>query len=176
MKMYQEIYDNVEWYGSAKHKRCPGMRLISLYETWLHYYVLDYGCGRGDVVEYLRSKGKNAYGYDIIKPEKDYCFSDFIQVYNKVEPSKASFLCIDVLEHLNKNNIRDVLEYASMFKNQIISVHNKSSKCPLTGKELHITKKPFEWWVYELSHYLEIVKVDKIHDNQMLYKCKTRVK
>lgn len=172
MKTYQKIYNTVPWYGSVKHNRCPGMLLMSYYKPWLSWHVLDYGCGRGDVVVYLRKEGKRAIGYDIIKPEKKNCYNDFIKLNTKIIPERTTFLCIDVLEHLSQNEIRNVLEYSTCFKNQIISVCNRNSK--IQGQELHKTLKPFEWWVYELSHYLQIAQVNHIHKHQRLYKCKTR--
>ena len=49
--------------------------------TWMKGYlknntsVLDYGCGSGDFVKYLRSKSIDAYGYE---PNYNFCEHDFL--------------------------------------------------------------------------------------------------
>ena len=71
---------------------------------WMRSYlkkntrVLDYGCGSGDFVKYLRSKSIDAYGYE---PRHDFCEHDFL-TNEKIWKNKKYDIIIlwHVLEHI----------------------------------------------------------------------------
>ncbi len=72
---------------------------------WMRSYlknntrVLDYGCGSGDFVKYLRSKSIDAYGYE---PRHNFCEHDFL-TNEKIWKNKKYDIIIlwHVLEHIH---------------------------------------------------------------------------
>lgn len=77
--------------------------------------VLDVGCAKGFLVECLRDRGVEAYGFDIseyairqVRPDiRRYCW-----VASVTRPIRGRFdliTCIEVLEHLSDRDGRDVI-------------------------------------------------------------------
>lgn len=161
---YQKIYDMVDWYGRGL--RSPGLRLLDLYEKYLYNQVIDYGCGRGVLVEELRARGCRAYGFDVVDNDSEYCFSDFGAIpYDCLK--KTSLVCCDVLEHLNIKEIKHILKIPA--DNYIISVNNAESKCPLTGGELHISRFSFKKWGEIIGQKIDIIDNYEIDEKQILF-------
>ena len=79
------------------------MRLKKL--MWMRGYlknstsVLDYGCGSGDFVKYLRSKSIDAYGYE---PNYNFCEHDFLTNREGWKNKKYEVIVLwHVLEHIH---------------------------------------------------------------------------
>ncbi len=83
--------------------------------------ILDIGCGSGKFVQYLRSKGYDAYGlepstalYDTYLASHDHCYNSDVQSFRAAHPAERfSIITItDVLEHVDDPNafIRAVSE------------------------------------------------------------------
>ena len=73
--------------------------------TWMRGYlknntsVLDYGCGSGDFVKYLRSKSIDAYGYE---PNYNFCEHDFLTNQEGWKNKKYEVIVLwHVLEHIH---------------------------------------------------------------------------
>jgi len=73
--------------------------------TWMRGYlengtsVLDYGCGSGDFVKYLRSKSIDAYGYE---PNYNFCEQDFLTNQEGWTNKKYEVIVLwHVLEHIH---------------------------------------------------------------------------
>ena len=73
--------------------------------TWMKGYlknntsVLDYGCGSGDFVKYLRSKSIDAYGYE---PNYNFCEHDFLTNQEGWKKIKYEVIVLwHVLEHIH---------------------------------------------------------------------------
>ena len=73
--------------------------------TWIRGYlknsisVLDYGCGSGDFVKFLRSKSIDAYGYD---PNYNFCEYDFLTNKEGWKRKKYDIIILwHVLEHIH---------------------------------------------------------------------------
>tara|TARA_B000000557_G_scaffold112485_1_gene91196 strand:- start:1059 stop:1643 length:585 start_codon:yes stop_codon:yes gene_type:complete len=61
--------------------------------------VLDYGCGSGDFVKYLRSKSIDAYGYE---PNYNFCEQDFLTNQEGWTNKKYEVIVLwHVLEHIH---------------------------------------------------------------------------
>ena len=65
--LYQRIYEQHDWYGDAEQGRCPGVRLLPLYQSWLEGSVVDLGCGRGHTVQAIRELDFRCDGIDQVK-------------------------------------------------------------------------------------------------------------
>jgi len=73
--------------------------------TWMRGYlknstsVLDYGCGSGDFVKFLRSKSIDAYGYE---PNYNFCEHDFLTNQEGWKSKKYDIIILwHVLEHIH---------------------------------------------------------------------------
>ncbi len=68
------------------------------------YLVLDFGCGNGTFVQFLRSKGYQSYGYDKSKTIQRYLDLQNIPQYKRLQDvpdhSFDVVTCSDVIEHI----------------------------------------------------------------------------
>lgn len=162
MKNYKEkIYSN---YYSHHTKNLYGettvQRIISQFPVYEYYFgklfptdknisVIDLGCGSGDFVYWLNSKGyKNTIGIDISNELIDigkslgisniFC-NDF---FNYLENQKSKFDVIilrDVLEHFDKDETHKLvaLLYNNLKNNGIVILQVPNGQSPFVGRILY---------------------------------------
>lgn len=165
-KLYQRLYTTTD-YGKASAGKCPGVRFFPLYKKHVVSPFVDLGCGNGDTVIMLRQLGFNGTGIDQISLDNGLEVGDITKPHN-LEVFETA-LCIDVLEHLEKEQIVKVFENLTTTKKQVLSVHTKSSQYG-GGLELHLTQEPFEWWESVIEKYLIIEeKITTMTDVRRLY-------
>lgn len=170
-ELYQEIYDKEGWYGNASIDRCPGMRLLPKYKDYISGKVVELGCGRGSVTEYLQNNGFECEGYDQVKVNPNMNVADITDTSLTI--SGDTVICIDVIEHILDEQLEGLYENFKKFNKQIFSIHNGPS--PHNGVELHINIKPFEEWDKIIEEKgLQIEKKITIHKEQVLYITKTK--
>jgi SAM-dependent methyltransferase len=170
-QLYQEIYEQNEWYGNAHEGRCPGVRLIPEYEEWIQSPVLDLGCGRGHTVEKLRELGFEADGIDQIRIHPDMQVGDISKPLNDMERYQ-SVTCIDCIEHLYEEQVIGLFDNMKRVERHAFSIHNGPSND--TGQELHVNRMDFTDWHRLISQHFDIAAAIKIHDEQMLYLTKRK--
>jgi len=170
-RLYQEIYEQHEWYGNAHEDRCPGVRLIPEYEEWIQSPVLDLGCGRGHTVEKLRELGFEANGIDQIAIHPEMRVGDITKPLEDMKRYK-SVACIDCIEHLYEEQVLGLFENMKQVERQAFSIHNGPSND--TGQELHVNRMDFIDWYRLISQHFDIGAAIKIHDEQMLYLTKRK--
>jgi SAM-dependent methyltransferase len=114
--------------------------------------VLDYGCGKGGLLESIRDKFNDkirVMGYD-----------PGIDKYNKLPKQKFDLItCIDVLEHINKEDLRQTLMEIKKHTSGIFFyvVDLISAKKYLSdGRNAHILLAPPEWWSQTISSVFAI--------------------
>ena len=108
-----KYYESEDYYPHSLNKKSlltflykiirKHMRLKKL--TWIRGYLkkntslLDYGCGSGDFVKYLRSKSIDAYGYE---PNYNFCEHDFLTNQEDWKNKKYEVIVLwHVLEHIH---------------------------------------------------------------------------
>ncbi len=170
-QLYQEIYEQHQWYGNAHEDRCPGVRLIPEYQEWIQSRVLDLGCGRGHTVEKLRELGFEADGIDQIQIHPDMQVGDISKPLNDMERYN-SVTCIDCIEHLYEEQVIGLFDNMKRVERQAFSIHNGPSND--TGQELHVNRLDFTEWHRLISQHFDIAAALKIHDQQMLYLTKRK--
>ena len=170
-QLYQQIYDENPWYGNADEGRCPGVRLLPQFKDWLVGPVLDLGCGRGQTVKELQSRGFEAEGIDQVKINSAMRVGDITRPIAGIEQFK-SVICIDCIEHLYDDQVIGLFENMKRVERQAFSVHNGESTG--TGLELHINRKSFAEWDTLIRQHFDIAAVIKIHEEQMLYLTATK--
>jgi SAM-dependent methyltransferase len=107
--------------------------------------VLDYGCGKGALIDELAARFPDIdfYGYDPAIPGKD------------VLPVQQADLIIntDVLEHIPENALPDIIQKISLIsENVFFGLHHALAKQILpNGQNAHCTVKPPVWYYRLLS-------------------------
>jgi hypothetical protein len=108
--------------------------------------VLDYGCGKGGMVERL-GQHFTVIGYDPAVPK--YSFKPH-GIFDAV-------ICADVLEHIPKSlifqTLSDIESYVHKFF--IFTVCTKPSNAIMeNGKNAHVTLESLDWWQSTISSIL----------------------
>ncbi len=163
---YQRIYETFEWYGNAEEDRCPGVRLIPMYESWLRSPLLDLGCGRGHTVEELRRRGFTCEGIDQVDLANGMRVGDICRPIPDMHRFE-SVLCIDCIEHLPDAQVSCLFDNMKRVEHQAFSIHNGESKG--TGEELHVNRKPFEEWEEWIGSAFVIEEIVPVNRQQKLY-------
>jgi 2-polyprenyl-3-methyl-5-hydroxy-6-metoxy-1,4-benzoquinol methylase len=114
--------------------------------------VLDYGCGKGAVKEWMST---NLPSYDV------YEYDPGIEGKDS-PPNPADYIiCFDVMEHIEPKYVDNVIEHLRglMLKGGYIYI------CLLPAHELlpngsnaHLTIKPAEWWLEKFKNAFEVVE------------------
>ena len=117
--------------------------------------VLDYGCGKGGLLESFRKELKSSkhtvhiQGYD---PAVEKFQTKPSQKFDLVT-------CIDVLEHIDRNSIREALHDISKYTNYIFfySIDLIPARKKLEdGRNAHVLLAPADWWIQTLNSIFEI--------------------
>lgn len=120
------------------------------FETHKPNTVLDYGCGKGAILSYLKEKYPNILfeGYDPAVP----MFSD--------KPTKVydCVFCNDVLEHIEPDFLQDVLIEINNFSNSFIwlRIDTKPARKRLPdGRNAHLILESKEWWYACIQQHIQ---------------------
>ena len=113
--------------------------------------VLDYGCGKGNLLEYFGEKMPELKvdGFDIAS-EKYATLSD--ETYDMV-------VCLDVMEHVEFGAISNVLMEIRTRTRKIFvcSIANYTAGKVLSdGRNAHLTQLPFSTWFALLSGFFRV--------------------
>ena len=112
--------------------------------------VLDYGCGKGELVRHFKKQGYNAFGYDPAVAE----FS--------ARPEPADFVvCTDVLEHVEPQFVENVLKdiKALTKKTCFLVISTKPAKKNLPdGRNAHLSLYDSNVWLYWAIKHFSVVK------------------
>lgn len=111
--------------------------------------VLDYGCGKGTFKSQMevnsRWKGKILeYDPGILGKDKP------------PEGHVGLLLCVDVLEHIERDCLDTVLKHIASYNSSIIIfkiVTNLSKKCLPDGRNSHLIQEDYDWWNRQLQQY-----------------------
>lgn len=101
--------------------------------------ILDFGCGKGNVVETLKEKYPDieVFGYDPANPK-----------YNKEVPCVDMVISTDVLEHVELEHIEETIEMLSLkgkFHYHLISCAPAKLILP-DGRNAHLIQEGPDWW------------------------------
>ena len=146
IELYETKHTNEAGYGGGKlyHKQlgelCASHHIGS---------VLDWGCGKGGVVNYLNSSGMKAQGYDPAMPE----------FKNKPKGRFDCVCCFDVAEHWHPDRvdeeIRDVAIHTGQLAVFVVSCRVAVHQLP-DGTNCHTIVESGEWWRDRLNRVMEL--------------------
>lgn len=163
--MMSDIY-NEEYYK----KYCGPIPYERNYKEWLEFFgniadfiietfrpkrVLDVGCAKGFLVECLRDRGVEAYGFDI----SEYAISQvredikpYVWVQSVTEPIKEKYdliTCIEVLEHIPEEYIHLAIRNMTNSANVIIFSSTSSDY----EEKTHVSVKSNIEWILLFAKY-----------------------
>jgi len=149
-KGYQEALQNrhedVNTWGKGKPKYCGGDLLAIIQSRGYIETILDYGCGKGHLGEYLREHFPNIQytGYD-----------PGVREFSKLPEGRFDLVTSsDVLEHIEPHNLDATLlemweRTGKVMYNNIACTptSNLFTEGPYTGQDLHLIIESPEWWL-----------------------------
>ena len=120
--------------------------------------VLDYGCGKGGLVEYLRSNGIHAEGYD-----------PYVYEWRNKPKRQDMLVSTDFLEHIPEEGLSDVFSdmrsYHPRLMYHVIS-NRKASQILPDGTNAHATIEDSDWWMARLYNEFPNYHVEQIEHNE----------
>ncbi|MGB4107764.1 MAG: methyltransferase domain-containing protein [Alphaproteobacteria bacterium] len=125
--------------------------------------VIDYGCGKGDMVHALRAENIFVQGYDPAVPE--FWF----------DPVPSDFLIsLDVLEHIEPDCLEDVLKHiACLAPKALLVIALRSAKHILPdGRNAHLIVENSDWWLQKLSeHFGNFEEIEGLRASELAVLC-----
>ena len=125
-------------------------------------FVVDFGCGRNNFIENLKSNGIKGVGVDFAYDE-----ADIKAPMHKVplEDNCADFItAFDSLEHLLPRDVTAVLnEMRRIAKPKaayIFSISYRPSNIVVHRQNLHPTVQPEAWWVNKIREFATVSKLN----------------
>lgn len=143
-------------YGSMNHGRFT-YDLVSSYEPC---FVIDFGCGRNNYINHLKTLNIKGIGIDFVFPEANIlCPMHKVPIEDNIADVIVAF---DSLEHLLTEDVDSVFkEMQRVAKNNayfIFSICTRKSIKTSLGQNLHPTVKPISWWIEKISQYAHVDK------------------
>jgi len=134
---------------------------------------LDVGCGRGELVHAALRRGVKAKGLELVPY---LCDGEKIINGNlsKLPFRKNEFdtvSCYDVIEHLPTAEVDQALSelFRVAKKRLILTTNNKAST--YQGMDLHLTRKPRDWWQAKLEKRAESVSFSGYGRDEWHFDC-----
>lgn len=152
--------------GAGVASRLPEA-LIRMHELGFCNTVLDYGTGKGKLVEHLKRKLPQSMQVDGYDPAVKEYSSHPNDPYHVV-------ICLDVLEHIEIESIdsvlNDIKRLTSHFCYLVIDLQPAVKKLE-DGRNAHILLAPQDWWITKLSQLFPcITSFPLYHDSGAIQK------
>jgi len=168
-KVYDEVYTNSkihqELMDTASNRKYKDPIIFDVVTKHAPKTLVDLGCGQGHYVRAFRKQlGIDAIGVEVSSHCCEKYLRDIphhnldIQSFFKIAPQFEFVFCTDVLEHIDSEDILNVIDGISKLSNKaLLGIANHSDiQC---GIELHLIRQPASWWVDILSRYYSRVSV-----------------
>lgn len=152
VEQYKLLNDKNKFYYESNLSIFNMINEISLFIDYLKpKNILDYGCGNGILLKLLKHKYPkiNIDGYDpAIKEFSVISNNHYDMIINT-----------DVLEHIPKNDICDVLNHIKSLSNNVFFClhHGKAWTILPNGENAHIKIEPKEWYHNLMRNYFDII-------------------
>jgi len=144
--LLQKVHDDKKRQQGFGGKLKNVGKFLHFYNKWQPASVLDYGCGKGNILEHFRKTYPNTqwYGYD-----------PAVDVYSsiKIENVECVF-CNDVLEHIEPENLSNVLQHINSLATRYIWLRidtQPARKFLSDGRNAHLILENKEWWTSRIS-------------------------
>lgn len=149
---YTYLHDREPSYGSGG---CYFSQKIIAYNP---SSILDYGCGKGALVKYLREQGIHAEGYD-----------PYVSGWDARPAKQDVLVSTDFLEHIAEEDLSevftDMLSYQPRIMFHAIS-NRKAIQILPDGTNAHKTIKDANWWLGSLHNEFANYNVEQLEHNK----------
>lgn len=151
LDLYKTVHKTNPYYGRG------GVELLPVIATFVDFLspktILDYGCGKGNLVIALRQKypAIKVYGYDPAVAE-----------FEKLTEEKFDFvISTDVLEHIPEHELPETITKISLLsKNVFFHLHHGTASFTLpNGENAHCTVYPLEKYHALFSEFFPYVSI-----------------
>ena len=153
--MNEELHKSSKLYGSGFHVTTHAGKLSVLIAQLLKKHdkitMLDYGCGKGKLIEIMPPMVGVTYN------RYDPCIEEFNK---KPEPSDV-VTCTDVLEHIEPECLVNVLNDLQRVTKKVLYLCVaivESSKYYSDGKNTHLICNNYDWWYPKLKARFNIIE------------------
>lgn len=152
-KFYEKVHRETPF---GKRRKFPA-HLRDYVESTQPKSILDFGCGKGNLVKILQEEypDKKIYGYDPANPQYD---TDF--------PNVDLIISTDVLEHIEPASIDQVIEMLclkSIYQFHLISCAPAKLFLP-DGRNAHLIQETADWWKNKFVRTGCIIKKDEYRE------------
>lgn len=183
LKVYTDCF-NTPYYSIEHHIQYDFAvnNILSLYKNNSTFSLIDVGSGRGALINLVKSNFANSNitsvdldKFNDIPVNFKKCNLSLYQDRDNLLTSKYDILtCTDVLEHLDKSFIEDViLMFSKLSKDCIFSIANHSDI--VNNVQLHTIQENDLWWDDKLLKYFSITKKQIEYNGQLyMYVCKSK--
>ena len=142
-------------YGSTNH----GKLAVPIIQKLTPRFVVDFGCGRNDLVRDLRRLGIDGLGVDFAFPDADLARPMHkTALHAGIADVVTSF---DALEHLLPEDVNPVLaemrRVAKPSGHFVFSICTRPSKTTVAGEGLHPTVRQLDWWLDRIGRVATVL-------------------
>ena len=162
---YELVWGQVDRYG--KDWMNPG--LAGSIKRWITAAipkgatVMDFGCGNGSSLAWLASSGYEPSGVEIARNatvRTDVIIGDLRKI--PALPESSFGLCTDLMEHIPTADVDRVLQLISatvVSRCLFVIARDQDKDGAAIGQELHLTRKPREWWDEHILKWFKSVEL-----------------
>ena len=146
LALNKQLHEEDKMYG-ARGGYSWGHTILSICQLYGYQSILDYGCGKASLSEFMLSQDVSA------KAPTVFNYDPCIERYQEGRREADVVVCVDVLEHIEPdypdNVIKDIFLLAE--KNVFLLIANhESGKKLADGRDTHLTKRGSDWWTDKL--------------------------
>lgn len=154
-ELYDQLHEEDQQYGDESARHLPWA--LKHIEQTGSKTVLEYGCGKGTLVDELRARGVEAHGWDpAVK-----------RFRGPVEPADL-VVCTDVLEHIEPKylsaTLRDIRKKTLKRAIFVIALRYDRTHTLPDGTNPHKLVCPYTWWKAKLEWVFGSAHVSKLRE------------
>ncbi len=182
---------NAIWATEDYGRVSPGERMATRFKRLSKArpgaYIIDLGAGAGEGAKRLQEMGYRVAALDFVEAQfrfrgeiPFFCQSLWKEIpwttdKRMIRRRWTYGYCCDVMEHIPPDRVRDVLHCirASCIRVFFSISHEPDHWGRLVAQPLHLTVKPFEWWINELREVFDVVEDGRDIIRQGLYLCRS---
>lgn len=146
IKRYEAAY-KLPGYHMGDKRRKRAHEVLSAFPAG--FKLLDVGAGRGELGDVCDSLGIQYRGIEPVPYLSNARVRTGIATDIPMSDKAADIVCcLDVLEHLIEEDIVPALNEFKRVARKIIflTASERASRCPVDGRDLHISKRPLAEW------------------------------
>jgi O-antigen chain-terminating methyltransferase len=165
-----DYYESLQYFNFFNRFRSPSDTVKRHQSVFLKYFegcknVISIGCGRGEFIECLGTRGIGAYGIDIDEEMVDYCNKRGLKVYKADALEHLQGLDDNSLDGVFTDDFVEHLETSYLIKLIRLCVQ----KLVKDRYMVNVTVNPLSWTAYSGVYLLDPTHKRPIHPESMRF-------